>query len=89
MATIGPILSETGPTLEEILSRHGFKEEDLDRECPQDIRDDIAVELGADWEMIGRRCLEFSMDELRATRKCAEYPYWTPGITEKDEEPLS
>ena len=58
------IASETSPTLEEILSRHGFKEEDLDRECPRDIRDDIAVELGADWEMIGR-CLEFSLDELR------------------------
>ena len=29
MVTIGP----TGPTFEEILSRHGFKEEDLDKEC--------------------------------------------------------
>jgi hypothetical protein len=52
----------------------------------------IAVELGTDWEMIGR-CLEFkfSMDELwdiLKSRKCAEYPYWTPGIKE-DEEPLS
>jgi hypothetical protein len=62
MATIPSDL--TDPTFEEILSRHGLKEEDLDRECPRDIRDDIAVELGADWEMIGR-CLEFSMDELR------------------------
>ena len=50
MATSGP---ETGPTLKDILSRHGFKEEDLDRECPRDIRYDIAVELGADWEMVG------------------------------------
>jgi hypothetical protein len=66
MATIGPIPSEIGPTLEEILSRHGFKEEDLDRECPRDTctRDDIAINFGADWEMIGR-CLEFSLDELR------------------------
>ena len=64
MATIA---SETGPTytLEEILSRHGVKEEDLDRECPRDIRDDIAIELGADWEMIGR-CLDLSSDEVRA-----------------------
>ena len=68
MATSGPIASETGPTLEEILSRHGFKEEDLDRECPRDIRDDIAIELGADWEMIGR-FLEFSLDELRDTSR--------------------
>jgi hypothetical protein len=64
MATTGPILSETGSTLENILSRHGFKEVELDSECPRDVIDDIAVELGADWEMIGR-CLEFSMDELR------------------------
>ena len=64
MATSCPIPSETAPTLEEILSRYGFKEEDLDRECPRDIRDDIAVELGADWEMIGRY-LNFSLDDLR------------------------
>ena len=63
MATSGPIPSETGPTLEQILSRNGFKEEDLDRECPRDIRDDIAVELGADWEMIGHS-LKLSSDEL-------------------------
>ena len=70
MATISPITSENGPTFEEILSRHGFKEEDLDKECPRDIRDDIAVELGADWEMIGRcHGLEFSLDELRDVRK--------------------
>ena len=62
MATISPIPSE--PSLEEFLSRHGLKLTDLDRECPREIRDDIAVELGADWEMIGR-CLEFSLDELR------------------------
>ena len=64
MATSGPIPSEKGPPLEEILSRHGFKEEDLDRECPRDIRDDIAVELGADWEMIGRY-LNLSLDDVR------------------------
>ena len=62
--TMAAIPSETAPTLEEILSRHGFKEEDLDKECPRDIRDDIAIELGADWEMIGRY-LEFSLDDLR------------------------
>ena len=62
MATISPILSE--PSLEELLSRHGLRLTDLDRECPRQIRCDIAVDLGADWEMIG--CyLEFSLDELR------------------------
>ena len=64
MATSGPIPSESGPSFEEILSRHGFKEEDLHRECPRDIRYEIAVELGADWEMIGCS-LKFSSDEVR------------------------
>ena len=62
MAMTSPILSE--PSLEEVLSRHGLRLTDLDRECPREIRCDIAVDLGADWEMIG--CyLEFSLDELR------------------------
>lgn len=59
MATI----SEAGPSLEEILSRHGLKETDLDRECPQSVRDEIALKLD-DWEMVGR-CLEFSLEKLR------------------------
>ena len=64
MATTSSIPSE--PSLEEFLSRHGLRLTDLDREwiCPREIRDDIAIELGAGWEMIGR-CLEFSLDELR------------------------
>ena len=45
-----PSLIEVAPSLEEILSQHGLKETDLDRECPRDIRNDIAGELGADWE---------------------------------------
>ena len=64
MATNAPTQSETGPTLEDILSRHGLKEEQLDTECPRDIRDEVAVELGADWEMIGRY-MDFSLDQLR------------------------
>ena len=70
MAIADPSSSEVpvGPSLEDILSRHGLKETDLDRECPRDIRNDIAVELGADWEMIGLY-LEFSLDELRDIRQ--------------------
>ena len=46
------------------MSRHGFKEADLDTEVTRVTRCDIAVELGADWEMVG--CyLGFSSDELR------------------------
>ena len=69
--TIKPIPSSSeavGPSLEEILSRHELKEEDLDRECPRDIRNDISVEFGADWEMIGLY-LEFSLDELGDIRQ--------------------
>ena len=62
MATCSPIPSE--PSLEEILSRDGLRLTDLDRVCPREIRDDIAIELGADWEMIGH-FLKFSWDELR------------------------
>ena len=54
---------EAGPSLEEILSRHGLKEADLNRECPRDVRDEVAVKLD-NWEMFGR-CLEFDMEKLR------------------------
>ena len=57
------ISCEPGPSLEEILSRHGLKETDLDRECPRDIRDEIAGKLD-NWEMVGR-CLEFTLEKLR------------------------
>lgn len=63
MAAISPILSEVGPSLEEILSRYGLKVSDLDRECPQRVRDEIAVKLD-DWEMVGRY-LEFTLEKLR------------------------
>ena len=54
---------ETGPSLEEILSRHGLKEKDLERECPRGIRNDIAEKLD-DWKMVG--CyLDFSLEKLR------------------------
>ena len=63
MASISPIVSEAGPSLEEILSRHGLKPTDLDKECPKRIRDEVAVKLG-DWEMFG--CyLEFTLEKLR------------------------
>ena len=68
MAIADPSSSEVGPSLEEILSRHGLEETDLDRECPRSIRNDVAVELGADWEMIGLY-LEFSLDELGDIRQ--------------------
>ena len=64
MAMINSMLSEPGTSLEEFLSRHGLRVSDLEKECPREIRRDIAVEFGADWEMIG--CyLEFTLDELR------------------------
>ena len=44
---------DAGPTLEDILSHHGLDEKDLERECPQDIRDTIASKI-IDWKMAGR-----------------------------------
>lgn len=69
MATIDPILSEADPILDKILSRNGLKTTDLNSECSQSIRNEIAVKLGAgkrldEWQMVGR-CLEFSREKLR------------------------
>lgn len=63
MAVSYNVVNELGPSLEDILSRHGLKLTDLDRECPRFVRDEIAIKLD-DWEMVGR-CLEFEMEKLR------------------------
>ena len=59
--------SESGPTLEEILSRHNLTEASLDKHCPRDIRNEIAVRLD-DWEMVGNY-LGFPRDKLRSIRR--------------------
>ena len=46
------LTGEPGPSLDEIFSRHGLKSEDLDKECPLEVRNEVAVKI-ADWEMIG------------------------------------
>ena len=73
MASISPIVREAGPSLEEILSRHGLKPTDLDKECPKRVRDEVAVKLG-DWEMVG--CyLEFTLEKPRgghSHRRCVQ-----------------
>lgn len=54
---------EVGPSFLEILSRHGLKETDLDKECPRGVRNEVAVKLD-DWKMIG--CyLDFTLEKLR------------------------
>ena len=55
---------DAGPTLEDILSRHGLKEKDLERECPRDIRHRIAAKI-IDWKMVGY-FLEFPAEKLAA-----------------------
>ena len=55
--------SISGPSLEEILFRRGLKREDLDKECPGSVRDEVAVKLD-DWEVVGRY-LEFTLEKLR------------------------
>ena len=60
MASIAPI---SGPSLKEILLRHGLKLEDLEKECPGSVRDEVAAKLD-DWEVVGRY-LEFTLEKLR------------------------
>ena len=55
---------DAGPTLKEILFRHGLEEKDLERECPRDIRRRIAAKI-IDWKMVGYY-LQFSPEKLAA-----------------------
>ena len=55
---------DAGPTLKDILFRHGLEERDLERECPRDIRHRIAAKI-KDWKMVGYY-LEFSAERLAA-----------------------
>ena len=50
-------------TLEEILLRHGLKATDLDKQCPLEVRNDVAVRI-ADWEMVGH-CFNFPLEKIR------------------------
>ena len=45
------------PSLDDILSRHGLQRECLDRECPRNVRMEIAGEL-SNWKMVGH-CFKF------------------------------
>ena len=62
-----PSVNEADPTLEKILSGHGLKLTDLDRICPQRLRNEIAVKVAHhfdEWETVGR-CLDFSRETIR------------------------
>ena len=52
------------PSLEDLLSHHGLQRKALESECPQEVRDRIALKL-EDWKMVGR-CLKFSPEKLKA-----------------------
>ena len=54
---------DQGPTLDEILSRHGLKETDLDKQCPLEVRNEVAVRI-ADWEMVGH-CFNFPPEKIK------------------------
>ena len=43
---------DTGPSLEDILSRYGLKRDDFEQECPQEVRVRIAGKI-VDWKMTG------------------------------------
>ena len=56
-------LDYQGPTLDEILLRHGLKATDLERLCPLEVRNEVAI-LIKDWEMVGH-CLNFAPEKIR------------------------
>ena len=56
-------LDDQGPTLDEILLRHGLKATDLERLCPLEVRNEVAI-LIKDWEMVGH-CLNFAPEKIR------------------------
>ena len=51
------------PNVEEILSRYGFHEGVLNKECSNDIRIEIARKL-EDWKLMGRRGFRFEQCEV-------------------------
>ena len=55
-----------GPTIDEILLRYGLKAEDLDKQCPLEVRNEVAVKI-ADWEMVGH-CFNFPPEKIRDIR---------------------
>lgn len=59
MAEAPPSLS-----LEDIVSRHGLRREDLECVCPQYVRISVAVKL-VDWEMVGY-CFSFPREKIAA-----------------------
>ena len=50
------------PALDEILLRHGLKAEDLDKQCPLEVRNEVAVKI-TDWEMVGH-CFNFPLEKI-------------------------
>ena len=63
LAKMAVSLGEQGPTLDEILLRHGLKAEDLDKQCPLEVRNEVAVKI-IDWKMIGH-CFNFPVETIK------------------------
>ena len=55
------------PSLDDILSRHGLQRKCLDRECPRNVRIEIAEKL-SDWEMIGH-CFNFPQERIKSIER--------------------
>ena len=58
-------MDNQGPALDAILSRHGLEKKDLDVECPESIRNRIALEV-KNWEMMGRTGFGFHDSQVAA-----------------------
>ena len=56
--------SNSPPSLEDLISRHGLTRDDFDRVCPRNVRHNVAVKL-VDWKMVGH-CFSFPKEKLAA-----------------------
>ena len=57
-------MAEAPPRLEDVISRHGLRREDLELVCPRDVRISVAVKL-VDWQMVGY-CFGFPEQKITA-----------------------
>ena len=60
-------LDQQCPTLDEILLRHGLKTTDLDKQCPLEVRNEVAVKI-TDWKTVGHY-FNFTVAKIRSIER--------------------